>query len=421
MNKIKVVWLCNFSNKDVRFHLKFRRNPIERLFYFLRGKKFEVADYGRWNSNALFYFKTFTDIDLHVISPHALINSKLQEFFFENINYHFFALENEKFIKKFYYRLTQKQCEYDINSEQIVELIEKIQPDIIHCIGAENPVYAKSCLMLSDDKILLTSLQTLMLDPNFFDNYPIDKKSYDFRSSIERAVILRSDYIGTIVKNFRDIIVKDVKPDCKFLDLKLALGEDINIVDSEKKYDFVYFSANINKAVDLAIEAFALAAQINLNITLDIIGAYTVELKSELDDRLKELGIEDRVFFEGHQLTHDDVINKMRNSRFALLPLKIDFISGTIREAMCNGLPVVTTITQGTPLLNENRESVLLSEIGDHKAMADNMLKLVDDIELADKLKVNAVNTVEERYGNKCAMQEWRNCYHKIIEENKNV
>ena len=96
------------------------------------------------------------------------------------------------------------------------------------------------------------------------------------------------------------------------------------------------------------------------------------------------------VIFCGPLPTHDDVIKQIRKSRFAILPLKIDLISGTIREAMANGLPVVTTITPATPKLNETRESVLLSEKGDFKAMAENMLWLINDNEVAIKLKKNS-------------------------------
>ena len=94
----------------------------------------------------------------------------------------------------------------------------------------------------------------------------------------------------------------------------------------------------------------------------------------------------DNVTFTGELPTHEDVLENVATARVALLPIKIDFIPGTIREASALGLPIVTSITDGTPLLNEKRNCVLLSEGGDHVSMAENMINLLDNPDLADEL-----------------------------------
>ena len=105
----------------------------------------------------------------------------------------------------------------------------------------------------------------------------------------------------------------------------------------------------------------------------------------------------------------------MRKARFAVLPLKIDYISGTIREAMANGIPVVTTITPGTPMLNEIRESVILSEKGDYSAMAKNMFLLMEDESFVNKISQNAAITVKEILNNTTEMRHWVDIYRAII------
>ena len=114
--------------------------------------------------------------------------------------------------------------------------------------------------------------------------------------------------------------------------------------------------------------------------------------------------------------THDDVINEVRKARFALLPLKVDLVSGTIREAMANGIPVVTTITPGTPKLNERRRSVLLSEKGDFEGMAQNMIDLIEMEGLEDTLRLNAYETIKEKYDNASIVKEWHDAYFQILE-----
>jgi glycosyltransferase involved in cell wall biosynthesis len=246
-----------------------------------------------------------------------------------------------------------------------------------------------------------------MCDPSFEKNYPISHDMYLYRSSVEVNVIKRADYIGSTIKKMKNVIVQDVKSDAVFLKSNLAIGEKIFDKHVEKKFDFVYYAANISKAFDLALEGFAIAHERIPNITLLVVGAYDAEYKNKMDARIKELSLEKVITFTGRLPTHDDVLNKIRESRFALIPLKIDIISGTIRESMANGLPVVTTITDGgTPMLNETRETVLLSPIGDHEALANNMLRLLNDSELASRLKKNGYIRIQERYSNASLVQQ---------------
>lgn len=416
--RIKIVWICEFSNKEIREKLHFEKYSLFQLARKLLGKKQNVVDYGEWNTKAIKEFEKFNDIELHVISHHLYLRKKQENFMMNNIYYHFFKPEGNNLLSTIKRKFGLKvKTNNNLNSRWINQIIEKIQPDIVHLIGAENPHYSSSVLSLNDKYPLLVSLQTLMSDPNFYANYPITKDLYDYRCTIEKKVLQKADYICTIGKKFQEIILKDITPNAKFLKLKLAVGEDTtNITSSDKKYDFVYFAKDINKASDYAIEAFAIAQKKHKNITLNIVGGYSQEYKETLDNRIKELNIKDLITFSGQLPLHDDVLTQIQKSRFALLPLKIDIISGTIREAMAYGLPVITTITPGTPKLNDNRESVLLSPIGNHQAMADNMIKLLENKDLVHQLKNNANITIKERYNNHEAMNDWVKAYKAIYE-----
>ena len=128
----------------------------------------------------------------------------------------------------------------------------------------------------------------------------------------------------------------------------------------------------------------------------------------------------ENVRFEGKLPTHDDVLRQIKLSRFAVLPMKIDLVTGTIREAMANGIPVVTTITPASPNLNVKRESVLLSEKGDFQAMADNMLRLLRDKDFADRIREIALITAEERESNQEIVSQWVIAYKACIDNFRN-
>ena len=237
---------------------------------------------------------------------------------------------------------------------------------------------------------------------------------YEYRRNIELAVLCRADYIGTSVEQFIELIKKQLDSP-RFLKVVLALGEPVNVKVGEKKFDFVYFAADIRKAADYAVEAFILASKTHPGITLDIVGGYLPDFRLQLEKRLAKHNLLSQVSFEGKLPSHEDVLRQIRYSRFALLPLKIDLVTGTIRESMANGLPVITTVTPATPDLNSKRECVLLSAKGDYAAMAANMCRLLDDEELGNRLRTNSVHYMDERVSNASYVRTYVDCYKAVL------
>lgn len=420
--KIKVVWICHFSDEEVRSQIRFSPLYYKRFLYlFKREHRYKWQDFAVWNSNAIREFEKYDDIDLTVIFPHFGIKGKKQSFCVNGINYICFRSEDDYFFHYLRNKLLRKfEKEYVQNRKLISSEIAKINPDIVHIIGAENPYYSIAALDIPDNIPSIVSTQTLMSLPNFLKNYPISKSSYEYRSKLEQQILKQCNYVATVAERSQKFIRENINPNAIFLQMPLALGVDIDVSCEEKEFDFVYFAANISKACDYAIEAFALARKKHLGLTLNVSGSYQADYKARLEARLQELGILEQVHFTGPKASHDDVLAQIKKSRFALLPLKVDLISGTIREAMACGLPVVSTITPATPTLNEERESVLLSEKGDYQAMADNMIRLVEDDSFALQIRNNAIETIREKYSNESFMLIWRKTYHEIVEKTKN-
>ena len=421
--KLKIVWVCVFSNNEVRKHyctnVGFLMKMVNKL---LRGKTSTAQDYGVWNTYGIAEMEKRNDVELHIVSPIRYLTEKEKHFEINGVYYHYFKDENSTFFSQIWYQLfTKNKSLFKRNRAIAKQIINNISPDIVHVIGAENPYYSTVLLDVPKNIITIVQLQTLLSKAVQETTVPKEKKSFAYKSHIESMLFNKANYIGTNVTLFMDFIKKHINGKVEFLKLGLALTEPVDFSYDKKEFDFVYFAAGIHKAVDVAIEAFALAHKKNPSLTLDVVGGYTTDLKRMLDERLKELGIEHSVTFEGKLATHDDVIRQIKKSRFALLPLKMDVIPGTVREAMANGLPVVTTITEnGTPKLNEKRESVLLSAQGDYQAMATNMLKLVDDPEYAKTIQANAGLTATERTSNKLIIDKWVEAYYACVEFAKN-
>lgn len=413
-DKIKAVWICSVSNPTLRSNLDLRIPWWRRLLIRMtgKGKPEDIADYAQWNSNAIEEFEKIEEVELHVIFAHRQMRNNVQRFKERNICFYAVRGDDCTIMGSIRSRLYGTQWIFDRSNSTIAKLVEEIQPDIVHLQGAEMLVHSPSVLLISHEIPCIVQLETLLQDPIFLQYNPQLFK----QKECEEKVLKRADYIGSKNKRYPSVVRSYVKKDAVFVNTRLILGEKGDMTPCEKIFDFVYFANYINKAVDLAVEAFCRAYQKNPNLTLDIIGGvYESEIR-EINARLEEWGCKEAVTIEGKLPSHEDVIKQVRKARFALLPLKIDSISGTIREAMWNGLPVISTITVGTPQLNVQRESIILSPIGDHEAMAENMLLLKNNSEMANRLRTNGYKTVEERYGNNAGLaKEWVDVYRACM------
>ena len=416
--KIRVAWVCSFSNEKMRARLLFDSGGCLKILYRLLGVTYgRGTDSAIWNTNAIDEMEKIDDVELHVICPVRGLAKKEVLYEDNGIHYYFFREQNSNIVRFVLHQLfTKYTSHYKKNRSIISRFISEIQPDIVHVMGAENPYYSLSLLDVPSNIPTIIQLQALLTRLVNVTTVKEEKKAFYYKGLMEREIIQKAEYIGTTLCDFKQFIKDEIKPDAQFLNITLAMAQKINLEPSDKQYDFVYFSVNISKAGEEALESFILAHKRNPNITLDIVGGYDDAFKEKLDARIQDCGIKDCVTFEGQLPSHDDVIRQIRKARFALLPLKMDFVPNTLHEAMANGLPVVTTITDGTPSLNEKRQCVLLSAQNDFQTMADNMIALLDNEQLENELRQNAATYEEERSNNRSIIAKWVEAYNIIVE-----
>lgn len=418
--KIKVVWLCGFSNPEVNEYLSPSYGTIETFFRKAIGKSTSIPfrELSIWVTNAIKEFENFTDeIELHIISPYSYLSKSVVEYSRNGIEYHFFNNERYFLCNRLLRRLFNfcSHLNYKCNRRRIINLINEIKPDVAHLIGAEIPEYSSAILDIPKGIPVIVQLQTLLNQPDFEDNYFFSHKEYKSIAALEKLILQQDFYVGTCVKSFSEIIRQTINSKASIINTKLALSVPVNLSNQKKEFDFIYFAKEVEKAGDHAVEAFIRAAHNYPDITLDIVGACTASFKQQLQNRLSEAGVLDKVTFEGSLPSHDDVIKQIRKSRFAIIPIKMGWMTGTIRESMANGIPVCTSISTSTLKQNDKRESLLLSPKGDFDDMAKNMCRLLSDSQLADNLRENAAKTISEYDSNESRMRHWVFAYKSIL------
>lgn len=418
--KIKVVWLCHFSNKATRERMKL---STHRFFYRLikkiineEAKNIKYGDFAPWISVLIDQFEKFSDVELHIISPQIGLKGILSEFEINQVYYHFYNPNVSLFLSKFI-KNVNLWLKLQPNSFIVKKILKKIKPDIVNLIGAEN--YYHSCVMLYINKIpVLTTCQTIYSNPKRLEINPDANKSKNWE--IELKIHSKGRFFGCGGRMHRDLLLRN-NPNAIIFDANLPSKMPIGIDEQVKEYDFVCFASRHSekKGTHDAIKALAIVKSKVPEVKLNIVGKISFEVREELDLLIKHFNLESNIIFHEYFDEHDDMFRQVMKARFAILPVKMDDIPSTVREAMYLGIPVVTYITTGTPMLNRDKECVLLSEIGNIDKLADNMCKLINSKSLAEKIARNGQEYFDNHFNSSEEAEKLKSIYYAIINNHK--
>jgi len=91
----------------------------------------------------------------------------------------------------------------------------------------------------------------------------------------------------------------------------------------------------------------------------------------------------------------------------------LDNMPVSILEAFACGTPVISTAAESIPYLVEHERTGLLSEVGDPQALAQNVIRLLRDPELAARLASQAYDE-SQSYRWSAVRQQWRDLYRSL-------
>lgn len=412
--KIKVAWICHFSNGKVREKLPLsKRRFLNRIKKMLGKQPYVYTDFAPWVNNLISEFEKFEDVELHIIAPHTGLSPFKYSFEINGIFYHFFRPELPLRLDILVSRLPhQEKRRFSLNRLWVKQFIKEIQPDIVNLIGTENPYYSITVLDIKNIPVFV-SAQTVYTNP---DRQKISGNCDPLRWDTELKIHHKEKYYGCAGRMHRDLILRN-NPDAIIFKNFFPIQYPKKVKEVEKEFDFVYFAQGVSqkKGIEDAIDALALVKKEKPNVTLKVVGHCPPNYKVFLNNKINNLGLTENISFHDYFPVHSDMHQYIKKAKFALLPVKLDVIPGTVIEAMLLELPVVTYKTTGTPYLNKNGETVLISEIGDIEHLAANMLKLLDSPELAEQLKKKAKTFVKKEFDNATSAKRLLEDYKAVI------
>lgn len=396
INKIRVAMICHFSNAEVRSHL-----PLDdrKLYTFLRkilrmptkGKGY--GDIASWNRSIINYLNGREDIELHVISAHSGLKKQVVSYVEENVHYNFVNCDVATMLKRL---IKDDDLWRRMNPmvKHVHRLVDEIKPDLVLMVGLEN-AYISSTVLGIKGVPVLGLCQTIYNNPERAMYSSVDSKN----ATTEMAIFKEHRYFGVYCKKHYDLL-KAIAPDRYIFKFGFpSKGILLEPTPTEKEYDFVNFAHGMSakKGYPDAIEATALVKKKYPEVRLNLVGGGSLEQKAELEKMAEQLGVKDNVIFTPFFEKKSDLFLHIQKSRFALLPCKMDNISGTMSQSMQLGLPIVVYKTSGTPSFNREKQCALIAEKENVEQLAQHMMTLMENPELAETLRKNAREFQEKK------------------------
>lgn len=152
------------------------------------------------------------------------------------------------------------------------------------------------------------------------------------------------------------------------------------------------------KGYGYLIEAFSTVARVRPGAVLAIVGRVPVRFsgfKKQLDHRLREMQLSGRVLFVGEL---DDPGQWQEALELLVHPSPRESFGRTVAEALWRGIPVVAARSGGVEEIITDGENGYLVPARDPAALADAVIRMLDDPENARRMARRGRRQVEARY-----------------------
>lgn len=395
MNKIKIVWLCHFTNGEIQSQL-----PLWKHF----------NEFASWIPNTLKGFEPLDNIELHVVSPHAYLK-KATDLLIRNIHYHFIP-----YGIPFWRRPWPARFAFDIYTnyycfrKRVKKTINCIQPDLINLIGTENAYYSSSILDFENKYPILVLIQ------GFISQMKGSIKAQK-RMDIEERILTAFKYYAGDQDS--STYISSYNASHVFFKLYFPVNETLVSAtkDAGKKYDCIYFGRleKIKGAEDF-IKVIAEIKEKKADVKACIIGDGNVNALREIASALK---CSDNIEFTGFIKTQKELFEYVKSSKVFLAPPYFERISSTIREAMFLKVPIVAYSTGSIPYINEFDENIYLVKTGDYQGMARKTLFLLENETTRNNLAEKAYQYAIQEFSLKKNVERVLSSYQTIIEDSK--
>jgi glycosyltransferase involved in cell wall biosynthesis len=137
---------------------------------------------------------------------------------------------------------------------------------------------------------------------------------------------------------------------------------------------------------------------------------------AKMQSLASRLGVDARVRFLGFR---KDIGDLLLASDLAVLPGLREGLSMSLLEAMAAGKPIITTRIGSNAEPTAGQEAALLVEARNANQLADAVVRLSRDRELAERLSRSALDVFEEKYTQQRMVAAYLDSYRTLLESRR--
>ena len=188
-----------------------------------------------------------------------------------------------------------------------------------------------------------------------------------------------------------------------------------NLPSQETRHVCCVARLDISKGQDILIRAFKEVTEKEKEVKLVLIGdgpnkEYLVNLCSKLQ-------LENHVIFEG-SISPDEVIDRLRNAYISVLPSRMDNCPLAIIESIGLGIPVIASNVGGIPEIIRDRVDGFLIPPENSDALAEKIILLLRNSELANQMSINARQRFEEKFELTKIINQQADWFEELLRQN---
>ena len=367
----------------------------------------------------------------------------------------FIELKGEKISYYAFRPVKFSDIEFNKNNSIFEDIINKIQPDIVHIHGTEFPHAFSMVNVCNKKKIkVVISIQGLVsvIEKHMYANLPF-KVVYgatirnllrkDNVVGLRRSFIKRGKYEIEAIKNVKYIIGRttfdkaytlQINPNSKYYFCNETLRDEFykhqwNINNCERYSIFLSQGNYPIKGLHYVLEAMPIILKRFPKAKL-YVGGNDITKSDTLKDRLlmtyygkyikkliSNLNLKDKVIFTG-PLDEKEMCERYLKSHVFVCPSSIENSPNSLGEAMILGVPSVASYVGGIPDMLEHSKEGFLYQSDAPYMLAHYMCEIFENDDLALRLSENARQRALKIYNRDENLKQLLEIYYNILRTN---
>jgi len=255
-------------------------------------------------------------------------------------------------------------------------------------------------------------------DIHIIHKYSIMKPLIKFIAHFSNAITANSNHTFRLLKKNIGVQNKIIR--------KIPMGINIQEYEGIKPFKnselkTVLFVGRLIalKGISNLIKAIKIVQSKNCHVELIIIGEGPKRF--ELEKLANELSISSNTHFYGN-INREKLYQSYKSADVLVLPSTIvdgqtEGLGVVLLEAMASGTPVIGSNTGGIPDIIEDGVNGLLVTPGDPQALADAIIRILENPDLADRFRKAGLETVRERFSWDVITDQFVEVYQEILKE----